>query len=112
MKPTLTDLEDALIQNIAASDEGGFYASVELNDEYGGTVCFEAEGRIDSDGIVSITGYVITSYDSNGDETECPYWPDIRRVEKESSDIIRNIWREIQEIQDTEEMLMWGGWFI
>ena len=52
-------------------------------------------------------------YHYNADDEEIPYGkPDKYRIEKEASYRIREAWQEAKDIQETEDMLSWGGWFI
>lgn len=112
MIPLLNGLEDAVINAITECEPGKFSTSVEFNDEDGNVLSCEISGWIDDeDGDVSISECTVCHY--NSDDEEIPFGkPDKYRIEKEASAIIHKAMQEATDIQETEDMLSWGGWFI
>lgn len=112
MIPNLKDLEDAIINAVYECEPGKFFTSVEYDDEDGNALSCEVSGWIDDeDGDVSISECNVYHY--NADDEEIPYGkPDKYRIEKEASYRIHEAWQEAKDIQETEDMLSWGGWFI
>lgn len=112
MIPALNDLEDSIINAIVDCRPGEFFISVDFDDENGSQLTCDVSGWIDDeDGDVSINECTVCHCDPDGEEIQFGK-PDEHRIEKEASYYIREALQDARSIQETEDMLSWGGWFI
>ncbi len=113
MIPTIIQLEDNIINEIALQEPGIFTIWLEYDDDAGNTLTCEVDGYLNlDDGQVRVSDYETNLCDSDGNDIDCPCRLDIARIERKSASKIREAISEAIDIRNTEDMLSWGGWFV